>query len=428
MSRPLSMSPDPDACLHPLDERPVLGADLGVEGERLLDPRLVGVRRDEVVEKAVRPLGCQRDDRADREVGSTGHDVDRRCRERAGGTGRARPRRSGRTTPRGSGRGGPCCVMRQVAGLEQVRVGRHVDHRGEPRMGDRAVVALEEVLGADLPVRVELGLRAREEAKRIEIDSGAAMRSGTSPRNPRAAARRGPDSRTRAAPTCRAAAGPARARRRRSLLLARTSVRREPAVEAVRPRVVRTLDRLALTGSLADDRSPVAADVEERAELSFPVANEDDGDVPDAGRVNEPGSATSLARPTYCHERRKMRSCSSWSTAGSAYQLHGSVRCLRALTRGTLATVRRHACESRSEAAEVNRSRRTQVVDHSGLVVPRSARASSSPRGARACGSRRDATAGSPASATQPKSCDAVEELEAVASARSAGVARRTAS
>ena len=52
--------------------------------------------------------------------------------------------------------------------------------------------------------------------------------------------------------------------------------------------------------------------------------------------TNEPGSATSPSWPTYCHERRKMRSRSSWSTAGSVYQLHGRVLVPTALTRGTL--------------------------------------------------------------------------------------------
>ena len=38
---------------------PILGADLGVERERLLDPRLVGVLGHEVVEEAVRRLASR---------------------------------------------------------------------------------------------------------------------------------------------------------------------------------------------------------------------------------------------------------------------------------------------------------------------------------------------------------------------------------
>ncbi len=46
-------------CLHALDEDAILRADLRVERQRLLDPRLVGVLRDEVVEEAVRPSACR---------------------------------------------------------------------------------------------------------------------------------------------------------------------------------------------------------------------------------------------------------------------------------------------------------------------------------------------------------------------------------
>ena len=76
MSRPSSISPARTPGLDALDEHAVLGADLGVERERLLDPRLVGVLGDEVVEEAVRPLGATRDDRADGEVRPSRHDVD----------------------------------------------------------------------------------------------------------------------------------------------------------------------------------------------------------------------------------------------------------------------------------------------------------------------------------------------------------------
>ena len=67
-SRPSSIIPACMPGLDALDEDAVLGADLRVELERLLDPRLVGVLRDEVVEEAVRPVDASRDDRADREV------------------------------------------------------------------------------------------------------------------------------------------------------------------------------------------------------------------------------------------------------------------------------------------------------------------------------------------------------------------------
>ena len=48
--------PGPHAGLHALDEHAILRADLRIERERLLDPGLVCVLCDEVVEEAVCPL------------------------------------------------------------------------------------------------------------------------------------------------------------------------------------------------------------------------------------------------------------------------------------------------------------------------------------------------------------------------------------
>ena len=56
-------------------------------------------------------------------------------------------------------------------GLEQVRVRRHVHDSGEAGMRDRAVVALEEVLRADLPVGRELGLGSLKEAEGADVDA-----------------------------------------------------------------------------------------------------------------------------------------------------------------------------------------------------------------------------------------------------------------
>ena len=64
--------PRPDALLYALHEHAVLGADLGVEGERLLYPGLVGVRVDEVVQEAVPALGRERDDRPTERFGRPG--------------------------------------------------------------------------------------------------------------------------------------------------------------------------------------------------------------------------------------------------------------------------------------------------------------------------------------------------------------------
>ena len=55
---------------------------------------------------------------------------------------------------------------------EPVGVGRDVEHFREARVRDRAVVALEEVLDADLPVaRVLLPLRPRVKAQRVDVDT-----------------------------------------------------------------------------------------------------------------------------------------------------------------------------------------------------------------------------------------------------------------
>jgi len=50
--------------LRALDEDPILGADLVVEGQHLSDPGFVRVRRDKVVEEAIRALGAAGNDRA----------------------------------------------------------------------------------------------------------------------------------------------------------------------------------------------------------------------------------------------------------------------------------------------------------------------------------------------------------------------------
>ncbi len=65
-----------DAALDALDERPVLPADLVVEGEQVVDPGRLDVGAEEVVEEAVRAAGRERHDRPDRDVRPAGEDVD----------------------------------------------------------------------------------------------------------------------------------------------------------------------------------------------------------------------------------------------------------------------------------------------------------------------------------------------------------------
>jgi len=97
--------------LHALDEHAILGPDLGVEREGLLDPRLVGIGGDEVVEEAVRLLGGARTIGPIEKFGRPGITLITVPGKRRWNC----PRSTspvGSYAPRGSGRGGPCCVMR----------------------------------------------------------------------------------------------------------------------------------------------------------------------------------------------------------------------------------------------------------------------------------------------------------------------------
>ena len=133
-------------------------------------------------------------------------------------------------------------------------------------MGDLAVVALEEVLAAHLPVRLVLRGRALEEAKRVEVEAGGRdelrQLSEVLGERRRVGVRVDEDERPPGVdlhghePELRLVeAGLALGARRRA----------ERAVEAVGPGVVRALERLAPPLALADERAAVAADVQERA-------------------------------------------------------------------------------------------------------------------------------------------------------------------
>src|SRR5207237_10936245 len=72
-----------DATLDPCDEDRVLATDLVVEREQIVDPGLLDVWAEEVVEVAVRPLRCQGEARPDRDVRLAGKDVDLEVRPEA---------------------------------------------------------------------------------------------------------------------------------------------------------------------------------------------------------------------------------------------------------------------------------------------------------------------------------------------------------
>ena len=103
--------PGAHARLHALDEHAVLRADLRVERERLLDPRLVGVLGDEVVEEAVRPLGPRGTIGPIEKFGRPGMTLIDRAGEEEVELATLDLAR-GSYAPRGSARGGPCCVIR----------------------------------------------------------------------------------------------------------------------------------------------------------------------------------------------------------------------------------------------------------------------------------------------------------------------------
>ena len=152
-------------------------------------------------------------------------------------------------------------------------------------MGDGAVVALEEVLGRDLPVGVQLRLGALEEAESVEVDARSLDHLG------------------HVSEVCRERAGfgirvdedqrppgiegelnesqpfgvvPALARKSRRC--------DELAVESVRPCVIRALEGRSLAGPFAHERTPVSADVQECPERALLVPYEHDRNVADSGR------------------------------------------------------------------------------------------------------------------------------------------------
>ena len=158
-----------DAALDALDEHLVLAADLAVELEQLLDPRLVLAGGEEVVEEARRPGRRDRVDRPDREVRPAREDVH----------GRARPEEvelAARKLALGVVFLGVRIADRralgrdEAVGLEPVGVEGDVDRLRQARVRDRAVVALEEVLADDLPVRLDLGLGAEAVLEPVDVE------------------------------------------------------------------------------------------------------------------------------------------------------------------------------------------------------------------------------------------------------------------
>ena len=152
-------------------------------------------------------------------------------------------------------------------------------------MRGRAVVALEEVLRADLPVRLVLRLGPLKEAQGADVDAGLRDPVGDAVEELRE--RRGVGVRVdeeEGAPRLQPKRHEAELVGLDSAFAVRPRRREEAAVEPVRPRVVRALQRRALAAALADHRASMPADVEEGAQHSLAVAHEDHRHVAHARR------------------------------------------------------------------------------------------------------------------------------------------------
>ena len=170
-------------------------------------------------------------------------------------------------------------------------------------MRDLAVVALEEVLAAHLPVRLVLRGRALEEAKRAEVEAGGGdevrQLAEVLRERRRVGVRVDEDERPPGIDLDRHEAELATCRSRAR---ARCAARRGASRRGRRSRRGRALERLALPLALADERAAVAADVQERAQRRLLVADDDDRDSRPrrgeerAGLVDLVGAACVLPR------------------------------------------------------------------------------------------------------------------------------------
>ena len=167
--------------------------------------------------------------------------------------------------------------------FEHVAVGMHVDLIAERRMRGRAVVALEEVLGDDLPVRGRVELDPRVEHEVVDGDVAREdLRQRAELFNQR------PSLRVRIDEQERPPGGDARREKRpvapvEAGLAVRSRSRTQGSVEAVGPRVVVTLDRAPRFAALCQHGAAMPADVDERAQLPVVVAGDEDGNAGGVG-------------------------------------------------------------------------------------------------------------------------------------------------
>src|SRR5215831_13661873 len=271
----------PHALLDALDEFGVLVPDLRVEGDQLIDPRLLDVRAEEVVEETRRPLRAHGQDRAAGQVCLAREDVDSEVRpdevelamrDLAIGEERAA------VLPQW-----PALAGGQAVRFEAVGIGGDVDLGRKARVGDRAVVALEEVLARDLPVRLDLVFGAEAKLERLDVDDR---------RDPLRHVSEGLGQRWRVgvrvhederAPAVDGDLLEAELGEVEAGLAVRARRGAQGAVEAVRPCVVRALQRFAPAGAGRDDVAAMAADVEEGSDVSLARACNNYGNLAGGG-------------------------------------------------------------------------------------------------------------------------------------------------
>src|SRR5919201_5962244 len=275
------------ASLDGFHERDVLAADLVVEGDELVDPLLVDVRCEEVVEPALRPLGAGRNERAARQVRVPREDVDAEVRPQE-------VELAVRDLAAGEERAHAVAQLaelrrRQAIGFEAVAVRRDVDGGAEPGMRDGAVVALEEVLARDLPVRLHRELAAETEPKGVEVDDSCheirqrpervaqrrriGIRVDEDERPPRIDGKR---QQPQLVPV-------------EALLTVGARRRAPPSVELESPRVIPALQRFAASVTVGDGEAAMPADVEQRAQLAVARARHDHGNLSDGRREERAG-------------------------------------------------------------------------------------------------------------------------------------------
>ncbi len=184
---------------------------------------------------------------------------------------------------------GAVLARETTVSVQGVGLRRDVDHLGEARVSDLAVVALEEVLADELPVRLELGLPSGvvDEAVDVEPELGHLCRHRAERVGERFRVRAGVDEDERS-PGSDRRRGEAELVLREVRLFLRARRGAEPAVESVRPRVVRALERLPAALALGDREAAVAADVDEGPQLA--VAGERDDDRRPAAGGGEEGA------------------------------------------------------------------------------------------------------------------------------------------